>query len=408
MNTITAPQPSVPDHVPPHLVWDHSLEPFCHELDDPFLAASRLHEGPDIFWATDSGHGRPAWVITRHTLQQEAFADYAHFTSQGGSGFEQMLNVSWRLIPLDYDPPQHSRYRMVLNPFFTPAKVSELDAAVRGVCNSLIAKFEDRGACEFVSEFATPFPSYIFLALMGMPIERAPQFLAWERALTHGSDPAERLGAARAVCEYLTGFVKEQRANPTADLMRGLMGAQIEGRPLTDDEILAMAHTFYFGGLDTVYSSLGFILRHLATHPDLQAQLRDKPELIPQAVDELLRAFSVVSSRRCVTEDFCFHGVQMRRGDLVVLPLYLAGRDPQTHPNPHEIDLNRKSGRLTFASGPHHCLGAHLARREIRIALETLLSRFKNIRIPPGETYDYHSGVTFGVDRLPLTWDWIQ
>lgn len=405
MSITDAPASNVPAHVPPELVWDHSLEAFCHELDDPFLAASRLHGGPDVFWATDSGHGRPGWVITRHALQQEALGDYAHFTSEGGSGFEHMLNVSWRLIPLDYDPPQHSLYRQILNPFFTPAKVSLLDGAVREVCNSLIAKLEDRNACEFVSEFATPFPTYIFLALMGLPIDEAPQFLAWERTLTHGADAAQRVGAARAVCAYLTGFVREQRARPTTDLMKGLMAAKVEGRPLTDDEILGMAHTFYFGGLDTVYSSLGFMMRHLATHPDLQTRLREQPEVIPQAVDELLRAFSVVSSRRCVTTDFDFHGVRMRKGDLVVLPLYLAGRDPQTHPNPHEIDLDRRSGRLTFASGPHHCLGSHLARREIRIALETLLSRFANIRIPPGERYDYHSGVTFGVDRLPLAWD---
>lgn len=405
MNTIDMSRSDIPGHVPAHLVWDHSLEAFCHELDDPFLAASRLHQGPDIFWATDSGHGRPSWVITRHALQQEAFADFHHFSSHGGTGFEQMLGVSWRLVPIDFDPPQHSLYRMVLNPFFTPAKVSELDAAVREVCSSLIATFEDRGGCEFVGEFATPFPSYIFLALMGMPVERAPQFVAWERSLTHGADAAERVGAAHAVCDYLTGFVKAQRANPTTDLMRGMMAGQVEGRPLTDEEILGMVHTFYFGGLDTVYSSLGFMLRHLATHPELQTQLRVQPELLPQAVDELLRAFSVVSTRRCVTEDFVFHGVAMRRGDLVTLPLYLAGRDPQTHPDPHAIDLARRSGRLTFASGPHHCLGAHLARREIRIALESFLTRFRDIHIPAGQTYAYHSGVTFGVDRLPLAWE---
>jgi cytochrome P450 len=405
MNAINPPHPEIPAHVPAHLVWDHSLEAFCHELDDPFVAASRLHEGPDVFWTTDSGHGRQAWVITRHALQQEAFGDYAHFTSQGGTGFEQMLGVSWRLIPIDFDPPQHSLYRQVLNPFFTPGKVSELDSAVRSVCDSLVAAFEHRGSCEFAGEFATPFPSYVFLALMGMPIDRAPQFVAWERSLTHGADTAERVGAARAVCDYLTGFVKAQRANPTTDLMKGIMAARIDGRPLADEEILGMVHTFYFGGLDTVYSTLGWILRHLATHPDLQQRLREHPELLPQAVDEFLRAFSVVSTRRCVTEDFVFHGVQMKKGDLVVLPLYLAGRDPQTHANPHEIDLDRRSGRLSFASGPHHCLGAHLARRELRIALETFLSRFRNIHIPPGESYDYHAGVTFGVDRLPLAWE---
>jgi cytochrome P450 len=406
MNTATTLNPEVPAHVPAHLVWDHSLEAFCHELDDPFVAASRLHDGPDIFWATDSGHGRPGWVMTRHALMREAFVDYAHFTSQGGAGIEQLLGVTWRLIPIDYDPPQHTLYRQILNPFFTPAKVGELDEAVRKVCNSLIEPFANTSACEFVSEFATPFPSYVFLALMGMPIERAPQFVAWERGITHGADFAERQAAARAICSYLEGFLAEQRVNPSTDLMTGVIAARIGGRPLSDDEILGMLYTFYFGGLDTVYSTLGFVLRHLATHPELQARLRDDPEILPKAVDEFLRAFSVVSSRRCVTEDFVFHGVQMKRGDLIVLPLYLAGRDPQVHANPHEIDLERDTGGgQPFATGVHHCLGRHLARREIRIALETLLSRFRNIHLPSGGTYAYHSGVTFGVDRLPLAWE---
>lgn len=408
MNTIAPPKPEIPAHVPAHLVWDHSLEAFCHELDDPFVSASRLHEGPDIFWATDSGHMRPGWVITRHELLREAFVDYIHFTSQGGSGIEHLLDVTWRLIPIDYDPPQHSLYRQILNPFLTPAKIAELDEAVRGVCNSLIEPLADRGACEFVSEFATPFPSYIFLALMGMPIERAPQFVAWERGITHGADLAERQSAARAICGYLEGFLAGQRADPSTDLMKGIIAARIEGRVLSDDEILGMLHTFYFGGLDTVYSTLGFIMRHLATHPALQTRLRDNPELLPKAVDEFLRAFSVVSSRRCVTEDFVFHGVLMKKGDLVVLPLYLAGRDPRVHADPHEIDLDRNTGGgQPFATGPHHCLGRHLAKREIRIALETLLSRFHEIRIPADERYAFHSGVTFGVDRLPLAWELI-
>lgn len=406
MNATGASKPEIPAHVPAHLVWNHSLEAFCHELDDPFVSASRLHEGPDIFWARDSGHMRPGWVITRDNLLREAFVDYAHFTSQGGSGIEHLLDVSWRLIPIDYDPPQHTLYRQVLNPFFTPAKVSELDEAVRKVCNSLIEPLANRGSCEFVSEFATPFPSHVFLALMGMPIEQAPQFVAWERGITHGADLAERRRAARDICNYLEGFLVEQRAHPTTDLMKGMMAARIAGRPLSDGEMLGMFHTFYFGGLDTVYSTLGFVMRHLATHPELQARLRNDPETLPKAVDEFLRAFSVVSSRRCVTEDFVFHGVEMKKGDLVVLPLYLAGRDPKVHANPHEIDLDRNTrGGQPFATGPHHCLGRHLARREIRIALETLLSRLRNIHIPAGETYAYHSGVTFGIDRLPLAWE---
>ena len=405
MSTIDLGRPAAPDHVPADLVWDHSLEAFCHELDDPFVSASRLHDGPDVFWATDSGHMRPGWVITRHDLLREAFVDYAHFTSQGGAGIQHLLNVDWRLIPIDYDPPQHSLYRQILNPFFTPAKVGELDEAVRKVCNALIEPLAQRGSCEFVGDFATPFPSHVFLALMGMPTERAPQFVAWERSITHGRDLAERQTAARAICSYLASFLAEQRAEPKTELMQGILAARLDGRPLSDGEILGMLHTFYFGGLDTVYSTLGFVMRHLAAHPDLQTRLREHPELLPKAVDEFLRAFSVVSSRRCVAEDFHFHGVRMKKGDLVVLPLYLAGRDPRVHARPHEIDLDRSTGGgQPFATGPHHCLGRHLARREIRIALESILTRFKDIRLAPGEDYTFHSGVTFGVDRLPLVW----
>jgi cytochrome P450 len=398
----TAERPQAPAHVPRELFWDHALEAYCQELDDPFLAASRLHQGPDVFWARDSGHGRPAWVITRHHLIQEAFVDWERFTSQGGSGIQEMLGVSWRTIPLDYDPPQHTAYRQMLNPFFTPRAVNAIEAAVREACLSLIATFEDRGGCEFASAFATPFPTYIFLALMGLPKDEAPQFLDWERKMMRSPDPVERIGAAKAVADYLERFVEAQRRRPTTELMKGIVASHIDGRPITGDEILGTLYTLYTGGLDTVYSTLGWIFRHLATHQDLQTRLREAPELLPQAVDEFLRLFSVVSTRRRAAKDFDFHGVTMRKGDLVVLPLYLAGRDPQAHEDPHAFRLDRRSGRMTFASGPHLCVGAHLARREIRVTLETFLAKFDRIEIPAGETYAYHGGVVFGVDRVPL------
>jgi cytochrome P450 len=404
MNTVAPARPDIPAHVPPELYWDRELQAFNEELDDPFLAASRLHEGPDIFYARDSGHGRPAWVLTRQALIQEAFVDYENFTSQDSSGINSMLGVAWRPVPLDYDPPQHTLYRQILNPFFTPKKINELEAAVRTASEALISKFADRGSCEFVEDYATPFPTYIFLTLMGLPAEEAPQFLAWERGMMRAADSAERIGAAQAVAVYLEQFVRRQRANPTTDLLAGILDSKVGDRPITDGEVLGALYTLYTGGLDTVYSSLGWIFRHLATHPELQARLREDPQLIPAAVDDLLRAFSVVSTRRRVAKDHVFHGVQMRAGDLVLLPLYLAARDPAAHDAPHEIRLGRTSGRLTFASGPHHCVGAHLARREVRVTLEAFLSRFADIRIPPGETYAYHAGVVFGVDRLPLAW----
>jgi cytochrome P450 len=128
-------------------------------------------------------------------LQQEAFVDYEHFTSEGGSGLNQMLGVDWRLIPLDYDPPHRSPYRKVLNPLFSPKAVSALEGLIRETCNRLIARFADRGGCEFIGEFAIPFPSYIFVALVGMPVEEAPQFLAWEEGLLRGKTLQDRIAA---------------------------------------------------------------------------------------------------------------------------------------------------------------------------------------------------------------------
>ena len=393
-----------PDHVPAALRWDNSLRTFAHELDDPFLAVSRLHDGPDMFYARDASQERPGWVVTRHALQQEIFLDPAHFSSHGGSGLDKLLGSDFRLIPIDVDPPEQTAFRMIINPFFTPNEVAKMDEAVRATCHRLIAQFENKGGCEFIEDFAAPFPSYIFLSLIGLPVEEAEKFLAWEAQLLRGADFQKRAEAGIAVFQYLQGFLAEQRKKPTNALLSGFINAEIKGRPITDTEILGILYTFYVGGLDTVYSTLGWIMRQLACDPGLQQRLRENLDLLPDAVEEFGRAFSVVSTQRRVVEDMEFHGVPLKANDLVLLPLFLSGRDPQAWEKPHEIDLARKPKSLWFANGAHVCAGRFLARREIRIALEEFLTRFKDIRIPDGQHYSFHTSPVYGVDRLPLEW----
>ena len=395
----------VPDHVPPELVWDHSLDDFNRELDDPFLAASRLHEGPRIIWVAKAFFGHPAWVLTRHALIEEAFIDYEHFSHRRSRTLAQAMGESLVLIPLEIDPPEHHAYRQILNPSFTPRAVNSLETPVQEACASLIAGFEDRGSCEFISEFAARFPNNVFLALMGMPQAMLPKFLEWEQKNIRGANETERAEGAKAIFRYLQGFVAEQRANPQTDLMKVIVSGHVEGRPLNETEMLGICSLLYIGGLDTVYSSLGWIMRHLARDQPLQERLRTHPEEIPRAVEELTRAFGVATPNRTVARDFTFHGVPMREGEMVLLPTYLASRDPQAYENPHVVDLDRRARSVTFATGAHSCLGIHLAKREIRIVIEAFLSRFKNIRIPQGETYEYHTGGVLGVDRLPLEWD---
>ena len=161
----------------------------------------------------------------------------------------------------------------------------------------------------------------------------------------------------------------------------------------------------FIGGLDTVASSLGFIFRELAQRPELQAQLRADGDLIPAATDEFIRAFGVVTTFRYATRDMDFHGAPIRKGDLVELPLGLSSRDDRVHDNPHEIDFQRKSKRsLTFSTGPHTCAGLHLARTEIRIALQEWMRRMPVLQVAPGGEIPTATESVWAIERLPLVW----
>jgi cytochrome P450 len=403
MTTLADVRPTRPAHVPEHLFWDHHLDEFTSELDDPYLAAARLHAGPDIVWARDVGFGKSCWLVTRHALMQEIYVDAERrFSSEGVMGLNELLGVSWNIKPIELDPPEHATYRHLLNPYFTPRAVAAFETEVRAICDGLIAKFEHRPTCEFISEFAIQFPTIVFLTVMGLPREMHAQFVEWDHTLWRSEDLAKRTPAARSILNYLDRFIDEQRAAPSTELMGGLLGAAIEGRALDKEELLSMCMLLYLAGLDTVYGSLGWYMRHLAGDQALQDRLRANPAEIPQAVDELLRAFSVVRSERRVREDMEFHGVRMKKGDYVTLPTYLAARDPLAFPDPHRIDIDRKPRHVAFASGAHICLGMHLARRELKIVLEAFLSRFSRIRPAEGEACRWHPGPVLGVDHLPI------
>ena len=393
----------IPATVPPELVREADFDAMTAQGDDPWRAVAALHKEPPVVWMTEANFGRPGWVLTRHDVISEAFIDYEHFSSERPGMIADMLGEPVRLNPIEIDPPRHHQFRRVLNPFFTPSAVRHFDGPVRACARELIAKFKGRGECEFVDEFAVPFPSYIFLDLMGMPRDRLDDFIAWQNDLMRGEDPMVRVAAARSIYAYLKQHMASQQANPTNDLLRGMVNAEVEGRPIDYYELMGMFYVLYVGGLDTVYSTIGWIMHHIATNPDLQARLRADLSLLPQAVEEFCRAFSVVVTHRQVRVDFVFHGVPMKKGDEVNMPIMLANRDPSVHENPHVIDIDRKPRHITFGTGTHNCVGLHLAKRELRIVLEEFLTGFSDIRLKQGETPRYHTGRTFGFDYLPLT-----
>ena len=401
---ITNMRRRVPDHVPPECVWDHDFSAFLHELEDPYLSGGRLHEGPGILWATLAAHGQPAWIFTQHALVAEGFADHEKFSSARAAN-NVVMDPNWMLLPVEADKPQHYYYRRVLVPFFTPAAINARASAVQELCSSLIEGFADRGSCEFVSEFAAILPNAIVISLLGMPREMLPQFLQWEETIIHGATIDDRLAAGQAVISYLKGFIAAQKASPGTELAQAIFSGKMEDRPLNDAEILGLFYLLFVAGLDTVTSTLGWIMRHLAADQALQARLRGSPRDIPAAIEEFTRAFGVSAPTRTVANDLVFHGVPMKKGEPVLLPTFLAGRDPRAWPNPHVIDIDRKPRHVTFGAGPHVCLGIHLAKREMRVMLEMFVSRLTNIRIPEDGRVEFHTTNTIGLDRLDLAWE---
>lgn len=404
MTTQQADRSWHPSHVPGHLAWDADYYEFAAATEDPFRRAAELHDGPDMLWVRSVDRIQPGWLPTRNALIREVLTDTAHFAS-GQSNMMGAIGIDWRLIPLEYDPPEQQLYRKVLEPFFTPASVDALDGAVRAACDELIDGFADRDGCEFAGDFAEKFPSHIFLDLMGMPRERLADFLAWERGMLRPASTAEQVEAMTSIFHYLQDFVRGQMRQPRSDLMKGIVAARYNGeRPLSETEILSFCYILYIGGLDTVFSTMGWIFWHLAGDQPLQDRLRDNPGDMTRAVEELLRAYSAASTQRRVIADFNFHGVEMRAGEVVQVSLPLAARDPLAYDDPHRVDIDRPVRHIAFGTGPHTCIGLRLAKREIRIVLEAFLARFRDIRMPGGTRHEFHTGNVFGVDRLPLEW----
>jgi cytochrome P450 len=394
----------VPAHVPADLVrpFDYHQDP--EFLSDPFAAFDRVRDQRVFFSPTYGGY----WVLTRSEDIRLAFQNPETFSSRE---FSIPTGVFPRTLrPLALDPPDHGRYRQPLAPLFAPNAVARREGGLREVCAGLVEGFAADGEADLVAALARPFPTTVFVSMLGLPVAEAPVFEAWNHDLLHAyDDPERRQQAAKNILSYLDDLVGRRMAEgprPGQDLFSVLLEAKVGGRDLTRDELLDYAFMLFIAGLDTVTASLGFSLHCLAVRPDLQALLGDDSSRVPAAVEELLRAHSIINTARVVTEDTSFAGVEMRTGDRVLLSTPLAGRDPYEVDQAEEILFDRPVNRhLAFGAGPHRCLGSHLARLELRIALEELLARVKSFRLRDGAEVVRHGGGALGIDRLPVCWD---
>ena len=357
-----------------------------------------------------SDHYDGFWIITGFDEAHDAYQRYDLFTAYPTVNIPAGAGHRRPMLPLEVDPPIHGKYRSLLAPVFSPPRIQALEPTIRKFCDELIDAFIDRGKCEFVSEFASPFPTMIFGLMMDVPMSEAQQCHRWKDMVLHGHaddpDGTKRAQAGADLQAYLSGVHEDRKAHRRDDIISLLLDSEVDGEKLTDDELLDITYLLFIAGLDTVTSELGLQFLYLSTHPEVRDQIVNTPEIIPQAVEELLRFESLVLTGRTVTKDLEFHGVRMKEGDRLIINSVAANRDPAQFPDPDTVVLDRTPNRhLAFAAGPHRCVGSHLARLELTIVLERMHARIPTYRLEDDADVQRHASSVAGLGRLPLVWD---
>ncbi|MGF6373831.1 cytochrome P450 [Paraburkholderia sp. RAU6.4a] len=395
----------IPAHVLPERVFDIDIYNPPGAEDDYHLSLKQLHaEGiPDILWTPrNGGH----WIATRGDDIYQILKDYENFSSKQ---LTVPLVEHQPLPPIFFDPPQHTAYRALIAPAFMPQAIGKLEEKAREMAIELIDGFYPKGEVEFVSGFAQHLPIGIFMNMVALPAEDREYLLGLADKMVRPVDANEKLKALGAIFQYLGVKIAERRANPGDDLISKIVHSKIDGRALTDEEAQGLCGLVLIGGLDTVASAMGFIARFLAGSPAHRKQLIDNPELTQKAVDELLRRFPVVNQGRRITHDFEYKGVQMKAGDMIIMPTTLHGLDERKFDAPLSVDFTRPTPiHSTFGNGAHRCPGSFLARVELKVFLQEWLKRIPDFQIKPGEKAGVHGGVNGTLYHLPLVWDVVR
>lgn len=330
---------------------------------------------------------------------------------------EQMqLGTERPMIPQQVDPPVQTQFRRILDPCFSRKRMAALEPEIRRHAAELIEAVLDAGECDFNPAFAIPLPCTAFLHLMGLPEEELDLFLRLKDGILRPhqqigtfdmeAGQAHRKKVGKEIYAYFEDVIAARRRDPGDDMVSFLLQTEIDGQRLTDNEILDVSFLLILAGLDTVTATLGCNMAFLASNPDLRRRLVEDPDRIPAAMEELLRWETPVTGvpRLCV-QDTEVGGMLIRKGEMVTFLLGAANTDGGEFPDADHVDFAREANRhLSFGAGPHRCLGSHLARMEIRVALEEWHRRIPEYRIREGETPLYSPGIR-EVQYLPLVWE---
>ncbi|GAA2815771.1 cytochrome P450 [Crossiella cryophila] len=360
-----------------------------------------------------------AWIITRHEDVRAGLADHTKFSNDPrtrgerntppvGMTAEEAARLRKANI-LVMDPPDHTQVRRLLMPEFTMRRMRRLEDRITAIVQEHLDLLEKLGrGADLVANFALPIPSLVICELLGVPYADRAEFQARsERQMDTMVPPAERAELTRESQAYMRSLVTRARVDPGEDLIGMLV--REHGATVDDDELVNIAALLLLAGHETTSNMLGIGTYALLTHPEQLAWLRANPDKTDSAVEELMRYLSVVAAGvpRIAAQDIELHGHQIKTGDMVMFVLSSANRDPELLDRPDELILDRPARpHLAFGHGAHHCLGAPLARAEMRTAFRALLDRFPNLALAvPAEQIRFRPyQAVYGVAELPITW----
>ncbi|MBF6472620.1 cytochrome P450 [Nocardia abscessus] len=399
---MTTPQaasstPAIPAHVPPELVVDYDPQNGPEVMTFPPAALNAFRDKP-IFY-TPFGGG--FWVLTRFNDIRDAFQNYKAFPQWG------TVTPNWtgrQHIPLRLNPPEHHKYRRMLMPMFSPNRLKSLESIIRQTAHERLARIAPTGRCEFMSDFALLLPAATYCHLLGLPPEHFTHFNQLSYDLVFGAEDVRRTQGAEAgaafrknvveqIDQIITEVIQQRREDTGDDIISFLVEAELDGSRLSDEDVLNIASLLFFAGTDSTGSMIGYSMGFLAKNPEYRQELLDDPAIIPDAVEELIRFHGFHHNVRDVAEDIEIAGVQLKAGDRILVHTGGANHDPEAFENPDKVDFSRfETSHLTFGTGIHRCLGAPLAKLQLRIALEEFNTAIPDYRLPEGQDIKYVGG----------------
>jgi cytochrome P450 len=353
-----------------------------------------------------------AWLPVTHADVSAIARDTDHFSSEGAVLANRPPREEWVSLapigaapPITSDPPFHADARRLLLPAFSPQVVAEWEPEIRRLCNELIDNMGNADTVDAAVQYAQNIPVYVIARMLGLPLEDSDYFRETVHMVLEeiGAEFGERQGAFEKLDAYLSMHVQDHIENPKDDLIGFLLNAKIYDQPLSPQHVVGTIILLMVAGIDTTWSSIGSSIWHLAQHPSDLQRMVNEPELLPTAIEELLRMYAPVTMARIVSQDTEIGGCPVKRGESVLLPFPAANRDPEVFPDADKVIIDREENRhVAFGLGIHRCLGSNLARLELRVAVEVFIQRFPKFELADPSSVTWSLGQVRGPRKLPV------